>query len=38
LIGAKRLILTHMSSDMLARVNEIADCEAAHDGLELEIV
>jgi ribonuclease BN (tRNA processing enzyme) len=38
LIGAKRLILTHMSSDMLARVDEITGCQAAHDGLEMVIV
>ncbi len=37
LIGAKRLILTHMSPDMLARINELRDCEAAEDGLEVEI-
>ena len=38
MIGAKRLILTHMSPDMLGRVNELQDCEAAYDGLEVEIV
>ncbi len=38
MIGAKRLILTHMSSDMLARLGELHDCEAASDGLEVEIV
>jgi phosphoribosyl 1,2-cyclic phosphodiesterase len=38
LISAKRLILTHMSPDMLARVDELTDCQAAHDGLELEIL
>ncbi|MRG57811.1 MBL fold metallo-hydrolase [Phyllobacterium sp. SYP-B3895] len=38
LMGAKRLILTHMSPDMLGRVSELQDCEAAADGLELEIV
>ncbi len=37
MIGAKRLILTHMSPDMLGRVNELQDCQAAHDGLEVEI-
>jgi ribonuclease BN (tRNA processing enzyme) len=37
LIGAKRLILTHMSPDMLGRVNELRDCEAADDGLDVEI-
>lgn len=38
MIGAKRLILTHMSPDMLGRVSELRDCQAAHDGLEVEIV
>jgi ribonuclease BN (tRNA processing enzyme) len=38
LIGAKRLILTHMSPDMLRRASELEDCEAADDGLEVEIV
>jgi ribonuclease BN (tRNA processing enzyme) len=37
LIGAKRVILTHMSPDMLRRVSEPQDCEVATDGLELEI-
>jgi ribonuclease BN (tRNA processing enzyme) len=37
MIGAKRLILTHMSPDMLGRVGELQDCEAADDGLEVEI-
>jgi ribonuclease BN (tRNA processing enzyme) len=37
LIGAKRLILTHMSPDMLGRVGELRDCEAANDGLDVEI-
>ena len=37
LIGAKRLMLTHMSPDMLRRVSELQDCEAATDGLEVEI-
>jgi ribonuclease BN (tRNA processing enzyme) len=37
MIGAKRLILTHMSPDMLARVSELRDCEAASDGLDVEI-
>jgi ribonuclease BN (tRNA processing enzyme) len=36
-IGAKRLILTHMSPDMLGRVSELRDCEAAYDGMEVEI-
>jgi Metal-dependent hydrolases of the beta-lactamase superfamily III len=38
MIGAKRLILTHMSPDMLGKVNELQGCEAANDGLEVEIV
>ena len=38
MIGAKRLILTHMSPDMLGRVSELQDCQAAYDGLEVEIV
>jgi len=37
LIGAKRVILTHMSPDMLERVGNFKDCEAASDGLEIEI-
>jgi ribonuclease BN (tRNA processing enzyme) len=37
-IGAKRLILTHMSSDMLAKVSELSVGQAAYDGLEVEIV
>jgi ribonuclease BN (tRNA processing enzyme) len=37
LIGAKRLVLTHMSPDMLARVDELQGCEAAYDGLELDV-
>mgnify|MGYP001172912551 CR=1 FL=1 len=37
-IGAKRVILTHMSPDMLARAAEaLAPCEAAHDGLRIEL-
>lgn len=31
-IGAKRLILTHMSPDMLERLDDI-DCETAEDGM-----
>jgi hypothetical protein len=38
MIGAKRLVLTHMSPEMLGRVSELQDCEAANDGLEVEIV
>ena len=37
LIGAKRVILTHMSPDMLQRMSELQGCEVAFDGLELEI-
>jgi len=37
MIGAKRLILTHMSPDMLGRASKLQDCQAAHDGLEVEI-
>ena len=37
MIGAKRLILTHMSPDMLGRMSELKDCEAAQDGMEVEI-
>ena len=35
-IGARRVLLTHMSADMLARVGE-ATCEAADDGMILSI-
>ena len=35
LIGAKRLVLTHMSPEMLARVGDLTGCEAAEDGMEL---
>jgi ribonuclease BN (tRNA processing enzyme) len=35
-IGAKRVILTHMNPDMLARLGEI-DCETAHDGLTIAL-
>jgi ribonuclease BN (tRNA processing enzyme) len=38
MIGAKRLILTHMSPDMLGRLSELHDCQAAYDGLEVEII
>lgn len=38
MIGAKRIVLTHMSSDMLGKVSELQNCEAAYDGLEVEIV
>ncbi len=33
-LGCKRVIVTHMSADMLARVAELP-VEAAHDGLEI---
>jgi ribonuclease BN (tRNA processing enzyme) len=36
-IGAKRLIVTHMSADMLTRLRDLVGAEAAHDGLEVEI-
>lgn len=35
-LGAKRLIVTHMGADMLARVAALP-VEAAHDGLELTL-
>lgn len=35
-IGAKRVILTHLSEDMLARLDEV-DLECAFDGLTVEI-
>src|SRR5258706_1861848 len=38
LIGAKRLVITHMSAEMLGRLHEIDGCEAASDGLEIEIL
>ena len=34
--GAKRVILTHMSQEMLAHVNAVPD-ECAHDGLVVEL-
>ncbi|HZZ60565.1 MAG TPA: MBL fold metallo-hydrolase [Roseiarcus sp.] len=38
LIGAKRVVLTHMSADMLSRDPEtFAGCEPAHDGLVIDI-
>jgi ribonuclease BN (tRNA processing enzyme) len=36
-IGAKRVILTHMSPEMLGRQAEVSGCELAHDGLSLSI-
>lgn len=35
-IGAKRTILTHMSEDMLARLDEV-DCDTAKDGMAIEV-
>lgn len=35
-LGCRRLILTHMSEEMLARVDSL-DVEAAHDGLSLDV-
>lgn len=35
-IGAKRVILTHMSADMLARRHTL-DCEAAEDGMVVSV-
>jgi ribonuclease BN (tRNA processing enzyme) len=38
LIGAKRVVLTHMSADMLSRDPEtFAGCEPAHDGLTVDL-
>jgi hypothetical protein len=37
LIGPKRVLLTHMSADMLRHVPEVQDFEAAEDGLEIEL-
>ena len=34
--GAKRIILTHMSPEMLAHVDEVPE-ECAHDGMVVEI-
>ena len=33
-LDCKRIVLTHMSSDMLAHLSEL-DVETAHDGLEI---
>ena len=35
-LGAKRVILTHMSQDMLAHLEEI-ECETARDGMVVSI-
>jgi phosphoribosyl 1,2-cyclic phosphodiesterase len=38
LIGAKRVVLTHMSEDMLARdPRAFAPCELAYDGLTIDL-
>ncbi len=37
LIAAKRVLLTHMSGEMLRHVAEIRGHEAADDGLEIEL-
>jgi len=37
LIAAKRIVLTHMSPDMIGRAGEIQDCEAAYDGLDITL-
>jgi ribonuclease BN (tRNA processing enzyme) len=37
LIAAKRVVLTHMSPDMITRAGEIQDCEEACDGLEITL-
>ncbi len=37
LIGARRILLTHMSPDMLKRCGELLDHEAASDGLEVTV-
>jgi ribonuclease BN (tRNA processing enzyme) len=37
-IGAKRVVLTHMSSDMLERdADSFPDCERAFDGMKIEL-
>ncbi len=36
-LGAKRVILTHMGADMLARRGEVKRCELAADGLRIEV-
>jgi len=37
LIGSKRVVLTHMSTDMLARSDSVERYELASDGLEIAI-
>ena len=36
-IGARRVLLTHMSPDMLDRLPALTDCEAASDGLQIVV-
>ena len=36
-IGARRVVLTHMSADMLARRNEVAECDLASDGARFDL-
>jgi ribonuclease BN (tRNA processing enzyme) len=36
-IGAKRLVITHMSTEMLGRLSEVDCGEAAFDGMEIQI-
>ena len=35
-LDCRRLVVTHMSSDMLSRLPEL-EVEAAHDGLEIDL-
>jgi ribonuclease BN (tRNA processing enzyme) len=37
LIGARRVVLTHMSHEMIARAGIIDECDAAYDGLEIAL-
>jgi ribonuclease BN (tRNA processing enzyme) len=37
LIGARRVLLTHISAEMLSRVSDVEGCEIASDGLVVEI-
>jgi ribonuclease BN (tRNA processing enzyme) len=37
LMNPKRIVLTHMSGDMLERKIELRGCETASDGLEIEL-
>lgn len=36
-MGARRVVLTHMSPDMLARQHEVAECELAFDGASFDL-